>query len=145
MAANPSHHTPNSTSGGASGPAVSAGTAAAATGGSLAFSNPSSGKIDQQRKILEELERQKKQLAKGNLGPSAANASPAPNHTPNSGGPASGTLSKAMEQGDVPSILTQAQKAAMELANKSSFGYFIPQDSAFGNSILPVVPRLQPK
>ena len=39
---------------------------------SNAFNNPTSGKIDQQRKILEDLERQKKQLLKsgssGSLG-----------------------------------------------------------------------------
>lgn len=91
---------------------------------------------------MEELERQKKQLAKGNLNTNPANPSVG-GHASNTAG---GALSaKAMEQGDVPSILTQAQKASMELAHKSSFGYFIPQDSAFGNSILPVVPRLQPK
>jgi len=30
----------------------------------------------------------------------------------------------------------------LQQANSSSFGYFVAQDSHFGNSILPVLPRL---
>ena len=37
-----------------------------------AFTNPTSGKIDQQRKILEDLERQKKALLKTGSAPSLA-------------------------------------------------------------------------
>ena len=84
----------------------------------LAFSNPSLGKIDQQRKILEELERQKKQLT---------------------GGSGSGnelTLDPSSMSG-----LTSSQRSALENAAKTSFGYFIAQDSSFGNTILPVIPR----
>jgi hypothetical protein len=32
----------------------------------------------------------------------------------------------------------------LQQANVSSFGYFVAQDSHFGNSILPVLPRLEP-
>ena len=39
--------------------------------------------------------------------------------------------------------LNNNQRQALEVANKSSFGYFIPQDSNFGNLILPVIPRQQ--
>ncbi|XP_063770790.1 SOSS complex subunit C [Pseudophryne corroboree] len=34
------------------------------------------------------------------------------------------------------------QKAALQHAHAHSSGYFITQDSAFGNLILPVIPRL---
>ena len=39
--------------------------------------------------------------------------------------------------------LNNNQRQALEVANKSAFGYFIPQDSNFGNLILPVIPRQQ--
>lgn len=32
-------------------------------------------------------------------------------------------------------------RAAWQQANNQSFGFFIPQDSVFGNNILPVLPR----
>ncbi|XP_060055917.1 SOSS complex subunit C isoform X3 [Erinaceus europaeus] len=37
------------------------------------------------------------------------------------------------------------QKAALQHAHAHSSGYFITQDSAFGNLILPVLPRLDPE
>lgn len=90
-----------------------------------AFNNPSTGKIDQQLKILEDLKRQQKLLKSG-----------AP---PN------------LSMNTIPSLPVQpiiadahisiGQRSALESANKNSFGYFIPQDSAFGNIILPVIPR----
>ncbi|KAJ1218647.1 hypothetical protein NDU88_006224 [Pleurodeles waltl] len=36
------------------------------------------------------------------------------------------------------------QKAALQHAHAHSSGYFITQDSSFGNLILPVLPRLDP-
>jgi len=41
--------------------------------------------------------------------------------------------------------ISHAHRSAMTIlqqANMSSFGFFVPQDSHFGNSILPVLPRL---
>jgi len=32
----------------------------------------------------------------------------------------------------------------MNQVTQNSFGYFVQQDSAFGNFILPVLPRLEP-
>jgi len=101
--------------------------------GGAAFTNPSSGKIDQQRKILEELERQKKLLKSGNgAGLVSAVAPP----------PAPGAA-QAIVTGE--GRITSGQRNALESANKSSYGFFIPQDSDFGNIILPVIPRIQPK
>lgn len=97
---------------------------------SNAFNNPTSGKIDQQRKILEDLERQKKILLKsgssGNLG---VGMPPVPTSSAETGG----------------QVSTGSRQSALESANKTSLGYFIHQDSAFGNVILPVIPRLPPK
>ena len=36
------------------------------------------------------------------------------------------------------------QRNALQMANSSCFGYFIPQASSFGNIILPVIPRVGP-
>ncbi|KAK7895388.1 hypothetical protein WMY93_020713 [Mugilogobius chulae] len=36
------------------------------------------------------------------------------------------------------------QKAALQHAHAHSTGFFITQDSSFGNLILPVIPRLEP-
>jgi len=99
--------------------------------GSAAYTNPSSGKIDQQRKILEDLERQKKLLKAG--------TTPSLGMLPLS--PAAASSQPVVGEGHI----TSGQRSALESANKSSFGFFIPQDSSFGNIILPVIPRLQPK
>jgi len=116
--------------------------------GGTAYTNPSSGKIDQQRKILEDLERQKKLLKSGgglssplNLGPPGVGGmgvgvSPGPQPPSVPGGP-----TVVGSEGHI----TTGQRTALESANKTSFGFFIPQDSAFGNIILPVIPRIQPK
>ncbi|XP_058473542.1 SOSS complex subunit C-like isoform X2 [Solea solea] len=37
------------------------------------------------------------------------------------------------------------QKAALQHAQTHSSGFFITQDSSFGNLILPVLPRLEPE
>lgn len=121
-----------------------------------AFTNPSSGKIDQQRKILEDLERQKKLLKAGG-GISTASVG-LPQVVPGAGvglglgaggvglqGPV-GVVGGAGQAAAGPDgHITSGQRTALEAANKNSFGFFIPQDSAFGNIILPVIPRIQPK
>jgi len=94
-----------------------------------AFNNPSTGKIDQQQRILEELKRQQKLLRSGaapSLGTS--NIPPLPQQ-------------QNLSDAHIPS----GQRSALESASKTSFGFFIPQDSSFGNIILPVIPRLGKK
>jgi len=108
--------------------------------GGSGFTNPSSAKIDQQRKILEDLERQKKLLKAGGSPASLGPGSPGlPGGSPGQG---AGQVSGSVGEGG---HLTSGQRSALEAANKSSFGFFIHQDSAFGNIILPVIPRIQPK
>jgi len=110
-----------------------------AVGGGAAFTNPSSGKIDQQRKILEELERQKKLLKSGNGAGLVSSVPPTLPGTPGAGGVAP----QAIVTGE--GRITSGQRNALESANKTSFGFFIPQDSDFGNIILPVIPRIPNK
>lgn len=121
-----------------------------------AFTNPSSGKIDQQRKILEELEKRKKQLNQSSTGLvsttsiSMNNSNNVTSSMSNSGSVQPSYLSSSVNQtsdsgsagaGQQQHTLNNNQRAALDVANKSSFGYFIPQDSNFGNLILPVIPR----
>lgn len=109
-------------------------------GGGAAFTNPSSGKIDQQRKILEELERQKKLLKAGN---GAGLVATPPPQLPLQTAGAGGSPAQAIISGE--GRITSGQRNALESANKSSYGFFIPQDSDFGNIILPVIPRISTK
>ncbi|KAK3089404.1 hypothetical protein FSP39_003373 [Pinctada imbricata] len=90
------------------------------------------------RKILEQLEEQKRRLRGGH----------------GSGGSSipSGSMSSVpmpqQHMGSVPMDaphMTPAQRAALQHANANSVGYFITQDSSFGNLILPVLPRFSEK
>ena len=112
------------------------------SGSNLAFSNPSSGKIDQQRKILEELERQKRALNKGSM-PSTSSSS---SSTPTANNPTASSSSAPLQLVDPSStsLMPTNQRNALDNASKTSFGYFVPQDSSFGNLILPVIPRFAP-
>ena len=136
--------------------------------GGKAFSNPSAAKVEQQRKILEELEKQKKQMKTSN---SASIISDSSSMLPTTAQVASSTASapsiisgiqtpQTAGQTPIPQTLTVSsnmpdtiqstqqmssnQRKALEEANKTSFGYFITQDSSFGNLILPVIPRIPP-
>jgi hypothetical protein len=44
---------------------------------------------------------------------------------------------------DSPHLLPTNQRAQLQLANAQSFGFFVTQDSSFGNFILPVLPRFE--
>lgn len=130
-----------------------AGSAAPGSSSSLAFSNPSSGKIDQQRKILEQLERQKKLLNAGNNSSGSSDKGSATGGGDKSPAAADKPAAAAATGAAVPTsmvdpftaILTSNQRTALETAAKTSFGYYIAQDSSFGNTILPVVPRFPPQ
>jgi hypothetical protein len=42
-------------------------------------------------------------------------------------------------------MMSSSQRAALQHAHSLSFGYFVTQDSSFGNLILPVLPRFDIK
>ncbi|XP_042362584.1 SOSS complex subunit C-like [Plectropomus leopardus] len=56
---------------------------------------------------------------------------------------ARGSLKEARDSAEQQHIAAQ-QKAALQHAHGHSAGFFITQDSSFGNLILPVLPRLEP-
>jgi len=97
----------------------------------MAFQQPNSREL-QNRKILEEIQLKKKMLLKQGvqetLGPSL---NITPTITPSSSGQQSGDGNN----------MTSMQRAALLNAHANSTGYFITQDSSFGNLILPVLPR----
>ncbi|XP_064476731.1 SOSS complex subunit C-like isoform X2 [Ornithodoros turicata] len=88
----------------------------------MAFQPPTARQEMQNRKILEELQQKKQLLLKQ--------------------GPTSLPAATGAAAGDAHA-LTTSQRTALQHAHSSSIGYFIPQDSSFGNLILPVLPRFE--
>ncbi|KAL5017021.1 hypothetical protein ScPMuIL_006610 [Solemya velum] len=107
----------------------------------MSFQSQNAVQESRNRKILEQLEEQKKRLRMqahgvgGGTSQSAVQSPvPAQNVVP-SGLP--------MVVDAQNSHMTPAQRTALQHANANSFGYFITQDSSFGNLILPVLPRCE--
>lgn len=85
------------------------------------------------RKILEELQLKKQLLLKQGVA-STLNSSALP------------VLgSTTVQAPDANHSMNSLQRAALQTANAQSTGYFISQDSSFGNLILPVLPRFDTK
>ncbi|XP_045158754.2 SOSS complex subunit C-like isoform X2 [Mercenaria mercenaria] len=111
----------------------------------MAFQPPNTGQERQNRKILEQLEEQKKRLrmqTQPGVPPSAVSAS-----LPSSPVIPPIAAQQHVTAGFPPMLhpdtqaMSPAQRAALQHANANSVGYFITQDSSFGNLILPVLPR----
>ncbi|XP_017276507.1 SOSS complex subunit C [Kryptolebias marmoratus] len=58
--------------------------------------------------------------------------------------PSSRTSLKEVRDSAEQQHIAAQQKAALQHAHVHSSGFFITQDSSFGNLILPVLPRLEP-
>ncbi|XP_052774086.1 SOSS complex subunit C-like [Mya arenaria] len=105
----------------------------------MAFQPPNTGQERQNRKILEQLEEQKKRLR--------IMSATAPGTPPVSGPSPAVASSPAVTAQPMVLPETQpmnpAQRTALQHANANSFGYFFTQDSSFGNLILPVLPRFE--
>ncbi|XP_019645464.1 SOSS complex subunit C-like isoform X1 [Branchiostoma floridae] len=85
----------------------------------MASTNPNSQEVQQNRsKILADLQQQKKKLMQRK------------------------EPTGIRDQMEVQHM-NQAQRQALQHAHANSFGYFVPQDSSFGNLILPVLPRVE--
>ncbi|XP_055682826.1 SOSS complex subunit C homolog [Lutzomyia longipalpis] len=91
------------------------------------------------RKILEDLQIKKQLLQKG-VSPVVTTIPSVPANNSGLG------LPQYMQMSQPPSdvILNAPARAAWNQAHTQSFGFFVPQDSAFGNSIIPVLPRFDP-
>ncbi|XP_051168289.1 SOSS complex subunit C homolog [Leptopilina boulardi] len=101
----------------------------------MAFSQTNSREL-QNRKILEELQLKKQMLLKQgvttNLGSTLTSTA------------GSATTVPATQTSDGVTI-SASQRAALHNAHSNSYGFFVTQDSSFGNLILPVLPRFDNK
>lgn len=109
----------------------------------MAFPNPNSQDVT--KKILEDIQIKKQLLQKG-VSPVTSSISTAP---------AGLTIPQYMQatnqaqsstsssQPSSESSINATAKAVWNQALSQSYGFFIPQDSLFGNSIIPVLPRFE--
>ncbi|CAH3016639.1 unnamed protein product [Porites evermanni] len=99
------------------------------------------GQETQNRRILQDLQQKRQMLLNqgqggvGNVGQRSMG-----------GAEASVPIVKVTHEAPVirnPADMALSQRQALEHANTTSSGYFISQDSAYGNLILPVLPRFE--
>uniref|UniRef100_A0A3P9J432 SOSS complex subunit C n=1 Tax=Oryzias latipes TaxID=8090 RepID=A0A3P9J432_ORYLA len=86
--------------------------------------------------ILAELDKEKRRLLQSQSMNSPGATIPLASSRP--------SLKEARDSAEQQHIAAQ-QKAALQHAHGHSSGFFITQDSSFGNLILPVLPRLEPE
>lgn len=100
----------------------------------------SNAQADVTKKILEDIQIKKQLLQKG-VSPVTSNigATPAgltiPQYVQ--------ATSQSQTNQPVESTINATTKAVYNQALSQSYGFFIPQDSLFGNSIIPVLPRFE--
>ncbi|CAG2109711.1 unnamed protein product [Medioppia subpectinata] len=109
---------------------------------------PTQRQEQQRNKILEDLQKKQQLLKQQSISgqsstgvamASNSSATPTPSSTT---GPAVGqTTAAALDTASTSGPISSSQRSALNHANNNSFGFFIPQDSSFGNLILPVLPR----
>ncbi|KAG8193756.1 hypothetical protein JTE90_005053 [Oedothorax gibbosus] len=110
----------------------------------MSFQPPSAKQEQQNRKILEDLQLQKKKLMMKQQASGIISSGP-PSSVPPVLSPTAST--SAVIPAPQPSTTTdyqglnKNQRTALQHAHANSFASFIPQDSSFGNLILPVLPR----
>ncbi|XP_031332753.1 SOSS complex subunit C [Photinus pyralis] len=100
----------------------------------MAFSQPNTQREIANRKILEDLYLKKQILLKQGV---ASSLNPPTT-------PAVASTNSTSPDGHTNAI-SSMQRAALQQANAQSMGYFISQDSSFGNCVLPVIPRFETK
>ncbi len=100
----------------------------------MSFQMPSQRQEQQRNKILEDLQKRQQLLKQQST----------QGQTQAIGSQSTQQLSQQSSQQNVSqeSPLSSSQRAALQHANNNSFGFFITQDSSFGNLILPVLPRV---
>ncbi|XP_043462516.1 SOSS complex subunit C homolog [Leptopilina heterotoma] len=98
----------------------------------MAFSQTNSREL-QNRKILEELQLKKQMLLKQGVTPNLGSSLTA------TAGSATTTVPTTQTSDGV--TISASQRAALHNAHSNSYGFFVTQDSSFGNLILPVLPR----
>ncbi|XP_015512985.1 SOSS complex subunit C homolog isoform X2 [Neodiprion pinetum] len=105
----------------------------------MAFSQPNSREL-QNRKILEEIQLKKQLLLKQGVAPTLGTSL-----TPLAVPPATSAATQNPATTVDGIALSASQRAALHNAHAASAGFFVTQDSSFGNLILPVLPRFETK
>ncbi|XP_063620470.1 SOSS complex subunit C homolog B [Cydia splendana] len=116
----------------------------------MAFPQPNAQRELTNRKILEELQLKKQMLLK-QAAVAPLTATTISLTQPNPAGslpmcsipPVSATA--GFPQLPEANIINTSHRAALQHANTTSCGFFVSQDSSFGNQILPVLPRFDSK
>ncbi|XP_046492232.1 SOSS complex subunit C homolog isoform X2 [Neodiprion pinetum] len=103
----------------------------------MAFSQPNSRELGN-RKILEEIQLKKQLLLKQGVTPTLGTSL-----TPLDVSPATPAATQNPATTVDGIALSASQSAALQNAHEASTGFFVAQDSAFGNLILPVFPRFE--
>jgi len=99
----------------------------------MSFQMPSQRQEQQRNKILEDLQKKQQLLKQQQSTPSQAQ--------PNAVQSMSSSTSTPAPVIPSSDAMSSSQRAALQHAHNNSFGFFITQDSSFGNLILPVLPR----
>ncbi|XP_016983509.2 SOSS complex subunit C homolog [Drosophila rhopaloa] len=110
----------------------------------MAFPTTSAQQAETNRKILEEIQTKKQLLAGGliNLGlTGTTNQMTAP---PLLGQPTTATSPDFQVGVGIATNATSTARSAFNPTSSTTLGFFVPQDSYFGNSFIPVLPRLEP-
>lgn len=100
----------------------------------------SNAQADVTKKILEDIQIKKQLLQKG-VSPVTSNINTAavgltiPQYIQ--------ATNQAQSNQSAESTINATTKAVLNQALNQSYGFFIPQDSVFGNSIIPVLPRFE--
>ncbi|XP_074038527.1 SOSS complex subunit C homolog B [Leptinotarsa decemlineata] len=98
----------------------------------MAFPQPNAQRELANRKILEELQLKKQLLLKQGVASTLSSSAL----------PVLGTTTVTSSDSH---SMNSIQRTALQTANAQSTGYFITQESSFGNLILPVLPRFETK
>ncbi|XP_069672206.1 SOSS complex subunit C isoform X1 [Periplaneta americana] len=107
----------------------------------MAFQPPSARQAElANRKILEEIQLKKQQILKQGVAPSLNSPTLTPSLSAVGGG-----VNLPVSMSPEAHMMSSSQRAALQHAHSQSFGYFVTQDSSFGNLILPVLPRFDIK
>lgn len=104
----------------------------------MAFQAPNARELAN-RKILEELQLKKQMLLKQGAVPNLSSTAITPSIPV--------VAPPTIPAGVAPDVhmMSSTQRTAIINAHNQSFGFFVPQDSSFGNLILPVLPRFDNK
>ncbi|GIY07371.1 uncharacterized protein CEXT_488961 [Caerostris extrusa] len=111
----------------------------------MSFKPPSAKQEQQNLKVLEEVQLQKKKLMLKQAGNVSLNSTAASSTAPLSPSiapiPSGSAVSPQGANASEHHALNKNQRVALQHACSNSFCSFIPQDSSYGNLILPVLPR----